>query len=232
MDSTAFSFCMENSIPIIIFKLMEKGNLCRCVAGQSYRFHSQNWRIRHERIGFCKFLKPASECRKLIDEKEAQPCRAGRATPSLLDGITVEYYGSYVPVNQIANISVPDPRMIVVQPWEKSMISAIEKAVRLSDLGLNPQNDGNLIRLPIPPLSEERRRELFKSCKKIAEDSKVGIRNIRRDSNEKLKKAEKDKEVTQDEVKKGLDEIQKLTDKFIKTVDDLLAAKEKEIMEV
>jgi ribosome recycling factor len=112
------------------------------------------------------------------------------------------------------------------------MISAIEKAVRLSDLGLNPQNDGNLIRLPIPPLSEERRRELFKSCKKIAEDSKVGIRNIRRDSNEKLKKAEKDKEVTQDEVKKGLDEIQKLTDKFIKTVDDLLAAKEKEIMEV
>lgn len=171
---------------------------------------------------------------KAIDslKKELSRVRAGRATPALLDGITVDYYGSYVPVSQIANISVPDPRMIVVQPWEKSMISAIEKAVRVSDLGLNPQNDGNLIRLPIPPLSEERRRELFKNCKKIAEDSKVGIRNIRRDSNEKLKKAEKDKELTQDEVKKGLDEIQKLTDKFIKTIDDLLVNKEKEIMEV
>jgi len=112
------------------------------------------------------------------------------------------------------------------------MISAIEKAVRVSDLGLNPQNDGNLIRLPIPPLSEERRRELFKSCKKIAEDSKVAIRNIRRDSNEKLKKAEKDKDLTQDEAKKGLDEIQKLTDKFIRIIDDLLVNKEKEIMEV
>lgn len=171
---------------------------------------------------------------KAIDslKKDLSRVRAGRATPALLDGITVEYYGSYVPVNQIANISVPDPRMIVVQPWEKTMISAIEKAVRVSDLGLNPQNDGNLIRLPIPPLSEERRKDLFKSCKKIAEDSKVGIRNIRRDSNEKLKKAEKDKELTQDEVKKGLDEIQKLTDKFIKTIDDLLVNKEKEIMEV
>lgn len=171
---------------------------------------------------------------KAIDslKKELSRVRAGRATPALLDGITVDYYGSYVPISQIANISVPDPRMIVVQPWEKSMISAIEKAVRVSDLGLNPQNDGNLIRLPIPPLSEERRRELFKNCKKIAEDSKVGIRNIRRDSNEKLKKAEKDKELTQDEVKKGLDEIQKLTDKFIKTIDDLLVNKEKEIMEV
>ncbi len=171
---------------------------------------------------------------KAVDslKKELSRVRAGRATPALLDGITVEYYGSYVPVSQIANISVPDPRMIVVQPWEKNMISAIEKAVRLSDLGLNPQNDGNLIRLPIPPLSEERRRDLFKSCKKIGEDSKVGIRNIRRDSNEKLKKAEKDKELTQDEVKKGLDEIQKLTDKFIKVIDDLLVNKEKEIMEV
>ncbi len=171
---------------------------------------------------------------KAIDslKKDLGRIRAGRATPALLDGITVDYYGSSVPVNQIANISVPDARMVVVQPWEKTMISAIEKAIRISDLGLNPQNDGNLIRLPIPPLSEERRKELFKSCKKIAEESKVGIRNIRRDSNEKLKKAEKDKELTQDESKKGLDEIQKLTDKFIKTVDDLLVHKEKEIMEV
>ncbi|HEX3019866.1 MAG TPA: ribosome recycling factor [Chitinispirillaceae bacterium] len=171
---------------------------------------------------------------KAIDslKKDLSRIRAGRATPALLDGITVDYYGSPVPVNQVANISVPDARLVIVQPWEKTMIAAVEKAIRVSDLGLNPQNDGNLIRLPIPPLSEERRKDLFKSCKKIAEESKVGIRNIRRDSNEKLKKAEKDKDVTQDEGKKGLDEIQKLTDKFIKTVDELLVNKEKEIMEV
>jgi len=171
---------------------------------------------------------------KAIDslKKDLNRIRAGRATPALLDGITVDYYGSPMPVNQVANISVPDARMVVVQPWEKGMLSAIEKAIQISDLGLNPQNDGNLIRLPIPPLSEERRKELFKNCKKIGEESKVAIRNIRRDSNEKLKKAEKDKELTQDESKKGMDEIQKLTDKFIKNIDDLLIHKEKEIMEV
>lgn len=165
-------------------------------------------------------------------KKDLSRIRTGRATPALLDGITVDYYGSPMPINQIANISVPDARMIVVQPWEKNMLAPIEKAIQTSDLGLNPQNDGNQIRLPIPPLSEERRKDLFKNCKKIGEESKVGIRNIRRDSNDKLKKSEKDKEITQDESKKGLDDIQKLTDKFIKTVDDLLANKEKEIMEV
>jgi ribosome recycling factor len=165
-------------------------------------------------------------------KKDLSRIRTGRASPALLDGLTVDYYGSPMPINQIANISVPDARMIVVQPWEKNMLAPIEKAIQTSDLGLNPQNDGNQIRLPIPPLSEERRKDLFKNCKKIGEESKVAIRNIRRDSNEKLKKSEKDKEVTQDESKKGLDDIQKLTDKFIKTIDDLLVNKEKEIMEV
>ena len=165
-------------------------------------------------------------------KKDLSRIRTGRASPALLDGLSVDYYGSPMPINQIANISVPDARMIVVQPWEKNMLAPIEKAIQTSDLGLNPQNDGNLIRLPIPPLSEERRKDLFKNCKKIGEESKVAIRNIRRDSNDKLKKSEKDKEITQDESKKGLDEIQKLTDKFIKTVDDLLINKEKEIMEV
>lgn len=171
---------------------------------------------------------------KAIDslKKDLSRIRTGRATPALLDGITVDYYGSLLPINQVANISIPEARMLVIQPWEKNMMQPIEKAILTSDLGLNPQNDGNLIRVPIPPLSEERRKDLFKSCKKIGEDNKVAIRNIRRDSNEKLKKAEKDKEATQDEVKKGLDEIQKVTDKFIKNVDDLLAQKEKEIMEV
>jgi ribosome recycling factor len=165
-------------------------------------------------------------------KKDLLRIRTGRATPALLDGITADYYGSPMAINQVANISVPDARMVVVQPWEKTMLKEIERAIRTSDLGLNPQNDGNIIRLPIPPLSEERRKDLFKNCKKIGEESKVGIRNIRRDSNEKLKKDEKDKVVTQDDAKKGQDDIQKITDKFIKTVDELLAQKEKEIMEV
>lgn len=165
-------------------------------------------------------------------KKDLSRIRTGRATPALLDGLSVDYYGSPVPVNQVANISIPDARMIVIQPWEKSMISAIEKAIQTSDLGLNPQNDGNLIRLPIPPLSEERRKDIFKNCKKIGEESKVAIRNVRRDGNEKLKKEEKDKVITQDDEKKGLDEIQKTTDRFIKNIDDLLIQKEKEVMEV
>ena len=161
---------------------------------------------------------------KTIDtlKKDLARIRTGRASPALLDGLTVDYYGSPMPINQVANISIPDARLIVIQPWEKSMLSPIEKAIQASELGLNPQNDGNMLRLPIPPLSEERRQDLFKNCKKIGEESKVAIRNVRRDANEKLKKAEKDKTVTQDESKKGLDEIQKLTDKFIKNVDDVL----------
>lgn len=169
---------------------------------------------------------------KTIDtlKKDLSRIRTGRASPALLDGLTVDYYGSQMPINQVANISIPDARLIVIQPWEKGMIGPIEKVIQASELGLNPQSDGNLLRLPIPPLSEERRQELFKNCKKTGEECKVAIRNVRRDANEKLKKAEKDKAVTQDEAKKGNDEIQKLTDKYIKLVDDTLIAKEKEIM--
>lgn len=165
-------------------------------------------------------------------KKEFSRIRTGRATPSLLDGITVDYYGSIMPINQVATITIPEARLLIIQPWEKSMLGTIEKAIQASDLGLNPQNDGNLIRLPIPALTEDRRKELCKTSKKISEESKISLRNIRRDSNEKFKKAEKDKEITQDEQKKGLDEIQKLTDEYIKNVDELLANKEKEIMEV
>lgn len=165
-------------------------------------------------------------------KKDLSRIRTGRATLMLLDGIMVDYYGSPMAINQVANISVPDARMVVVQPWEKNMIVPIEKAIQTSDLGLNPQNDGNLIRLPIPPLSEERRKDLFKNCKKIGEESKVVERNIRRDSNEKLKKSEKEKLISLDEEKKALDEIQKMTDKYIKVIDELLVHKEKEIMEV
>ncbi len=164
-------------------------------------------------------------------KKDLSRIRTGRASPALLDGLTVDYYGSPMAINQVANISVPDPRMIVIQPWEKSMLSPIEKAIQVAGLGLNPQSDGNMLRLPIPPLSEERRAELFKNCKKTGEECKVAIRNVRRDANEQLKKAEKDKEMTQDEGKKAGEEIQKLTDSFIKKVDEILVAKEKEIME-
>lgn len=171
---------------------------------------------------------------KVIDslKKDLSRIRTGRATPSLLDGITVDYYGSFLPINQVANISVPDARMVVVQPWEKSMMTPIEKAIQTSDLGLNPQHDGNLIRLPIPPLSEERRKDIFKNCKKNGEESKVAVRNVRRDANEMLKKEEKDKVITLDDEKKGMDEIQKITDKYIKVIDDLLVQKEKEVMEI
>jgi ribosome recycling factor len=171
---------------------------------------------------------------KSIDnlKREFSRVRTGRATPSLLEGVTVEYYGSPAPVNQVASISIPEARLIVIQPWEKTMLPAIEKAIQSSDLGLNPQSDGNLIRLPIPALTEERRKELCKNCRRLSEDTKVAIRNIRRDSNDRLKKAEKAKEITQDEQKMALDEIQNLTDSFIGSVDELLASKEKEIMEV
>ena len=158
--------------------------------------------------------------------------RTGRASVALLDKIMVDYYGSPTPINQVANISVPEPRMILVAPWDKSMIGAIEKAILQSDLGLNPGNDGTAIRLTIPQLTEERRKENVKIVHKKAEDAKVAVRNIRRDANDVLKKEEKAKTITEDDVKDGLDQIQKLTDKKIKQIDDLKAVKEKDVLEV
>ncbi len=158
--------------------------------------------------------------------------RAGRATPALLDKVLVEIYGSQMPVNQTANISCPEPRMIMIQPWDKNNIPAIEKAILKSDLGITPGNDGVVIRLTVPQLTEERRKEIVKLCGKKAEEAKVAVRNIRRDVNDGIKSLEKAKEVSEDESKKGLDDVQKLTDKFIKRLDDVLAQKEKEIMEV
>ena len=158
--------------------------------------------------------------------------RTGRASVALLDKIMVDYYGSPTPINQVANISVPEPRMILVAPWDKSMIGAIEKAILQSDLGLNPGNDGTAIRLTIPQLTEERRKEIVKIVHKKAEDAKVAVRNIRRDANEVLKKEEKAKTITEDDVKDGLDQIQKLTDKKIKQIDELKAVKEKDVLEV
>ena len=158
--------------------------------------------------------------------------RTGRASVSLLDKVMVDYYGTPSPINQVANISVPEPRMILIAPWDKSMIGAIEKAILQSDLGLNPGNDGAQIRLVIPQLTEERRKEIVKVVHKKAEDAKVAIRNIRRDANDAIKKEEKAKTITEDDAKDGLDEIQKLTDVKVKHIDELKAVKEKDVLEV
>jgi ribosome recycling factor len=163
---------------------------------------------------------------------EFRALRTGRANAGMLDGITVDYYGTPTPISQVANLSVPEASLIVAQPWDKSMMAAIEKAIRSSDLGLNPSNDGKVIRIPIPPLTEERRRELTKRAHHMAEESRTAIRQVRRDGNEKLKKMLKDHEISEDDEKRALDEIQKLTDKHIEQVADTLKHKEAEIMAV
>lgn len=162
---------------------------------------------------------------------EYQSIRTGRANPALLNRIHVEYYGSPTPLQQLASISVPEPRMLVIQPYDKSALQEIDRAIQKSDLGISPTNDGKVIRLNIPPLTEERRREFVKLAKKIAEDGKVAIRNVRRDAIEQIKKLEKDKHFPQDQSKNAQEEIQKLTDRFIELLDKLAADKEVEIME-
>lgn len=158
--------------------------------------------------------------------------RTGRANIGLLDGVRVDYYGSPVPLNQVAQLHVPEPAMITLQPWEPSMIAAIEKAIRSADLGLNPGNDGKLIRVPVPALTEERRRELAKKLSHVAEEHRVALRNIRRDSNDHLKKLLKEKAISEDEERQALDGVQKLTDGNITKIDTLAKAKEKDILEV
>ncbi|WP_028611004.1 ribosome recycling factor [Paenibacillus harenae] len=164
-------------------------------------------------------------------KRDLSTLRAGKANPALLDRIQVEYYGAMTPLNQLANINTPDSRTLFIQPWDKSSMAAIEKAIMKSDLGLNPSNDGTSIRISIPPLTEERRAELVKTSKKFGEDAKVAIRNIRRDANDAVKKLEKTT-ISEDESRGHQEDIQKATDKYITEVDKVLSAKEKEIMEV
>ena len=165
-------------------------------------------------------------------EKELQGIRAGRANPHVLDKIKVDYYGTPTPIQQVGNISVPEARIILIQPWEKSLIKEIEKAINLSDIGINPTNDGQSIRLVFPELNEERRQELAKQIKKYGEDAKVAIRNIRRDANDKTKKLEKNGDFTEDDVKQADKDVQKFTDDFIKKVDSMVEVKTKDIMTV
>ena len=163
---------------------------------------------------------------------ELTKIRTGKATTALLDAVKVDYYGTPTPLQQVGSVSVPDVHLVTVTPWDKGMLSHIEKAILAANLGLNPSSDGTIVRVPIPPLNEERRRELAKLVKKFGEEGKIAIRNIRRDTNEHLKKAEKDEHFSEDERKRGELEVQKYTDLHIKEVDNLLALKEKEIMEV
>ncbi|SFR01658.1 ribosome recycling factor [Desulfoscipio geothermicus DSM 3669] len=167
-----------------------------------------------------------------VVNKEFASLRAGRATPSLLDKIMVQYYGTPTPINQLANVSAPEARLLVIQPWDKTVLPEIEKAILKSDLGITPASDGNVIRLAIPQLTQERRAELVKVVKKKAEEGRVAVRNLRRDANDALKTQQKNGEISEDEQRRLQDEVQKLTDKYIKEIDNLLAAKEKEIMTV
>ncbi|MEA4824713.1 MAG: ribosome recycling factor [Clostridiaceae bacterium] len=172
--------------------------------------------------------------KKTIDvlESEFSTIRAGRANPAVLDRITVEYYGAQTPLAQVASVSAPEPRILAIQPWDASTLKAIEKAILTSDLGINPQNDGRIIRLVFPPLTEERRKELIKQVKKLSEDAKVAIRNVRRDAVDEFKAQKKKSTITEDDLAIAEKDVQDMTDRYIRTIDDTAAKKEKELMEV
>lgn len=165
-------------------------------------------------------------------KKDLGKIRTGKANPSILNGVMVEYYGSPMPINQIASVSAPEAQMIVIKPYDKSILKGIEKAIQTANLGLNPQNDGDIVRVQIPALTEQTRKDLVKEAKKLAEDNKVAIRNIRRDTIDQLKKYEKDSTITEDELKRRSDEVQKLTDKYIENIDKLAKEKEQDIMSI
>jgi ribosome recycling factor len=165
-------------------------------------------------------------------QDEFKTLRGNRASQSLFEKIRVEYYGQKVPLSQVATISIPEARSVIIQPWDRAVLTDIEKAIQKSELSVNPNNDGKVIRINIPPLTEDRRKDMVKLTKNVAEQSRVAVRNARRDANEEVKKAQKSAELSEDEAKKATDEIQKLTDRYIKEIDTLLEAKEKEILEV
>jgi ribosome recycling factor len=164
--------------------------------------------------------------------REFSTIRTGRASASLVDGLDVDYYGSSVPLNQLANISIPEPRLLMITPYDKGALGSIEKAILKSDLGLTPNNDGRVVRIPIPELTEERRKNLVKVVRRLAEDTRVSVRNIRREANDQIKKSEKSGDIPEDESHHIIDEVQKVTDEYITKVDEVLKMKEKEIMEV
>lgn len=164
--------------------------------------------------------------------REFTAVRTGKATPTLLDTVRVEAYGSKLPINQVASVSTPEPRLLMVQPWDKSLIPEIEKGIQVADLGLNPSNDGNVIRVPIPQLNEERRKELVRMLHKLAEEGRIAIRHARQDANKEIKRRRQENELSEDAAHRELDEVQRLTDEYVEMIDDQLAKKEQEILEV
>jgi len=182
-----------------------------------------------------KFVSDAeNRMKKTIEAVQQQlaSIRTGKATPSLVEGMKVDYYGTQTPLNQMASISAPEARLLVVQPWDKTAVAEVVKAIQSSDLGLNPQVEGQIIRIPIPPLSEERRKDLVKIVKKYGEEGKVALRNIRRDANDELKNSEKKSDISEDQMHDGLDNVQKLTDKYSEKIDEMTAKRESEVMEI
>lgn len=174
-----------------------------------------------------KMLKSIS-----VLKKDLGSMKAGKANPAMLDRVNVEYYGSETPINQLANVSSPEPRVLLIQPWDKNSLKDIEKAILQSDLGLNPSNDGSVIRLIIPELTEETRKDIVKKVKKVGEESKVAIRSIRREGNDKIKNLKKNNDITEDEAKEGESSVQKITDKYISEIENIINSKEKEVMSV
>ncbi|SHK33053.1 ribosome recycling factor [Clostridium cavendishii DSM 21758] len=179
-----------------------------------------------------KTLQEKMNKSKAVLNSDLSTMKAGRANPTMLDRIQVDYYGSLCPLAQVANVSAPEPRILMITPWEKSLLKEIEKAILKSDLGINPSNDGTVIRLVVPELTEETRKNLVKNVKKTGEDTKVAMRAIRRDANDKLKALKKDGEISEDELKKAEEDVQKITDNFVKEVDSIVAAKEKEVLAI
>ncbi len=179
-----------------------------------------------------KETRPRMEASVEDFRRKLATVRTGRAAVSLLDGVTVDYYGTPTPLNQMASVHAPEPNLLTVQPWDTTQLGAVEKAIRAADLGLNPANDGKLVRVPVPPLTEERRRQLAKQVHEIAEEHRTAVRNIRRDANERLKKMLKDKQISEDAERDGLDEVQKLTNSYISKIDEMSKHKEQEILSV
>ena len=230
MDLTATSLALEHHIPVMIFALAAPQNIQRAVMGERDRHHCRGG----EKMIKEMYQEYEHKMKKTVEVviSDFGGVRAGRANASVLDKISVEYYGTETPINQVASISAPDPRTLVIQPWDGTLLKAIEKALLISELGINPQNDGKVIRLVFPQLTEERRKELTKQVKKYGEGGKVAIRNIRRDAMEKFKAMKKKSEITEDDLKECEETMQKMTDKRCKEIDELTAKKEAELMAV
>ena len=241
MDSTAASMCRDNNMPILVFGLSDPENIVRAVKGEKIGTLVNNEGKLYDQLIYLrrnfkmgKYPEIEEKMEKRINgyAGELKTIRAGRANASVLDKVAIDYYGTMTPVQQVGSISSPEPRLLVIQPWDASVLKEIEKAINASDIGIAPQNDGKVIRLNFPPLTEERRKELVKTVKKYTEEAKVQIRNARRDAIDKYKAMKKDGEITEDDLKETEKDIQDLTDKYIKEIDNISAAKEKEILEV